>query len=72
MTNLLKPSMLAFVLVLHTCNAYSGNPGGAGGIGTPGKPTTPVQASEVDPSLALGGLTLLAGALTVLRARRRK
>jgi hypothetical protein len=29
-------------------------------------------APEVDPSLAMGGLTLLAGSLTVLRSRRRK
>ena len=28
-------------------------------------------APEVDPSLAIGGITLLAGSLTVLRARRR-
>ncbi len=28
-------------------------------------------APEVDPSLAMGGLTLLGGTLTVLRARRR-
>ncbi len=33
---------------------------------------TPVNAPEVDPTLALGGLTLLAGSLTVVRARRRK
>jgi LPXTG-motif cell wall-anchored protein len=29
-------------------------------------------APEVDPSLAIGGLTLLGGTLTVLRSRRRK
>ena len=28
-------------------------------------------APEVDPSLAIGGLTLLAGTLTVMRSRRR-
>ena len=32
----------------------------------------PKQAPEVDPNLAIGGVTLLAGALTVLRARRSK
>jgi LPXTG-motif cell wall-anchored protein len=69
MTNLLKPAMLAFVLVLHTCNYVPGTSGTPGGTTKPGKPA---QASEVDPGLALGGLTLLAGALTVLRARRRK
>jgi LPXTG-motif cell wall-anchored protein len=30
----------------------------------------PNTAPEVDPSLALGGLTLLGGTLTVLRSRR--
>jgi hypothetical protein len=29
-------------------------------------------APEVDPGLAIGGLTLLGGSLTVLRARRRR
>jgi hypothetical protein len=29
-------------------------------------------APEVDPSLAIGGITLLAGALTALRARKNK
>lgn len=71
MTNLLKPSMLALVLALHTCNTVSGTPGSPGGTTQPTKPP-PAQASEVDPGLALGGLTLLAGALTVLRVRRRK
>jgi len=32
----------------------------------------PNTAPEVDPSLAIGGLTLLGGTLTVLRSRRRK
>jgi len=31
----------------------------------------PGVAPEVDPSLAFGGLTLLGGTLTVLRAKRR-
>ena len=30
------------------------------------------QAPEVDPALAISGLSLLGGTLTVLRARRRK
>lgn len=71
MTNLLKPAMLAFVLALHACNYVSSSSDAPGGPTKPGKPT-PTQASEVDPGLALGGLTLLAGALTVLRVRRRK
>jgi LPXTG-motif cell wall-anchored protein len=32
----------------------------------------PNTAPEVDPSLAIGGLTMLGGTLTVLRSRRRK
>jgi LPXTG-motif cell wall-anchored protein len=70
MTNLIKPSILAFALALHACNLVPG-----GGPANPGGPTTPhkpTQASEVDPGMALAGLTLLAGALTVLRVRRRK
>lgn len=70
MINLLKPSMLAFVLVLHACN-YVPSTSGTPGTTKPSKPT-PTQAAEVDPGLALGGLTLLAGALTVLRVRRQK
>jgi len=30
------------------------------------------EAPEVDPTLAIGGFSLLAGTLTVLRAQRRK
>ncbi|HEY9127859.1 MAG TPA: LPXTG cell wall anchor domain-containing protein [Acidobacteriaceae bacterium] len=70
MTNLLKPSILAFALALHACNTVPGTPGNS--AGAPGKPGKPTQASEVDPGMALAGLTLLAGTLTVLRVRRRK
>ena len=38
---------------------------------TPPKPE-PKTAPEVDPALALSGLTLLAGSLVVARARRSK
>ncbi|MGA7316243.1 MAG: hypothetical protein WBX22_19990 [Silvibacterium sp.] len=38
----------------------------------PPPPSRPGTAPEVDPSLAIGGFSLLAGTLTVLRARRRK
>ena len=37
----------------------------------PGKPAAP-SAPEVDPNLAIGGITLVAGALTVMRAGKRK
>jgi len=68
MTNLLKPSILAFALALHACNTVSGTPA-PGGPSNPGKPA---QAAEVDPGMAFAGLTLVAGVLTVLRVRRRK
>jgi len=71
MTNLLKPSMLALALVVQSCNQVTGAGPEANKPGKPGKPT-PTQASEVDPGLALGGLTLLAGVLIVMRGRRRR
>jgi len=37
-----------------------------------GSVCSPVQAPEIDPSSAISGLTLLAGGLTILRARQRK
>jgi hypothetical protein len=55
----------------------SGATGGSGSnhIVTPGVPrgtTTPqVNAPEIDPASAVGGLTLLAGAIVALRGRRR-
>lgn len=36
-----------------------------------GPTPTPVNAPEIDPASAISGLTLLAGALAVLRGRRR-
>ena len=38
----------------------------------PIKPRTPVVAPEIDPGMALTGLTLLAGGLAVIRGRRGK
>jgi hypothetical protein len=60
---LLKYSFLVLALALTTSIA-------AHARGT--NPLTPEarQAPEVDPSLAVGGFSLLAGTLTVLRARR--
>jgi hypothetical protein len=69
MTSLIKPTLLTMVLMAQSCNYVVGNH--KGGTGTqPSKPGHPVQAPEVDPSLAMGGLTLLAGMLTVIRSRR--
>jgi hypothetical protein len=55
----------------------SGATGGSTGkhIVTPGiprRPSSPVKAPEIDPVSAVGGLTLLAGAIIVLRGRRRR
>ena len=72
MISFLRPSMLALALVAQSCNQAPNTGSNTNQPGTPPKKPTPTQASEVDPSLALGGLTLLAGALTVMRTRRRK
>jgi len=56
--NLLKYSVVMLALGLSTCTAAFAF----------GKPSVP----EVDPSLAIGGLTLLAGTIAVLRIRRKK
>jgi hypothetical protein len=68
MTSLIKPTLLTMVLMAQSCNYVVGNHKGTGT--QPSKPGHPVQAPEVDPSLAMGGLTLLAGMLTVIRSRR--
>ena len=56
--NAMKYSLVMLGLALGTCSAAYGF----------GKPHVP----EVDPSLAIGGLTLLAGTIAVLRIRHRK
>jgi hypothetical protein len=56
--NLLKYSLVALVIALGTCTA-------AYGMIFSKKP-------EIDPSLAVRALTLLAGSLAVLRVRRKK
>jgi hypothetical protein len=68
MKNSLKLLMLAFALVLLV---------GPTAHASEGRGKLPAQAPsnvapEVDPSLALCGLTFLGGTLTVLRSRRRK
>jgi hypothetical protein len=59
MKNLLKNALVVLGLALCTCTA-------AHAIAF--RPAAP----EVDPSLAIGGFTLLAGTLAVLRVRRKK
>lgn len=60
--NLMKYSSVMLGLALATCSAAFGL---AFRQGRPGVP-------EVDPSLAIGGITLLAGTIAVLRIRRKK
>lgn len=54
--NQLKYSLVVLAVVLSTCTVAYARP----------------RAPEVDPSLAIGGLTLLAGTIAVLRIRRKK
>lgn len=56
--NALKYSLVLLGLALGTCSAAFAK----GGYHVP----------EVDPSLAIGGLTLLAGSIAVLRIRHKK
>ena len=58
--NLLKYSFVVLGLALGTCSAAFGLAFGPG------------HAPEVDPSLAIGGLTMLVGTIAVLRIRRKK
>ena len=73
MTNTLKRSILALALVASANTfAHAGDPRRL----PPQNPVVtpprggPNHAPEVDPNLALGGFTLVAGMLTVLRSRR--
>ena len=59
--NLLKYAFVVLGFAFCTCTV-------AKALVFGGHKSTP----EVDPSLAIGGLTLLAGTLAVMRARRRK
>lgn len=60
MKNLLKNALVVLGLALCTCTAAHA------------LAFTLAPAPEVDPSLAIGGFTLLAGTLAVLRVRRKK
>jgi hypothetical protein len=77
MKNLLKFCGPVFVLAL-AATAYA-EPYSKLESRNPPPPRTPEPtpnrgnvAPEVDPNLAIGGFTLLAGTLTVMRSRRRK
>jgi hypothetical protein len=76
MKNLLKLSGPVFVLAL-AASAYAEPSRDDGWRNPPPHSYEPAPkcdnvAPEVDPSLAIGGLTLLGGTLTVIRSRRRK
>jgi hypothetical protein len=78
MKNLLKFCGPVFVLAL-AATAFAEPNHFAEGLRNPPPPRTPEPtpnrgnvAPEVDPNLAIGGFTLLAGTLTVMRSRRRK
>ena len=77
MTNILKHSMLALALattVTTAAHAYDGdrNHPKPQPRYEPSSPHHPAQAPEVDMNLAFGGLTMLAGTLTVLRSKRKR
>ena len=72
MTHLLKHSMLALAVALSLTTFAHARDDDRRRHEPPPPPACPDPntAPEVDPSLAIGGLTLLGGTLTVLRARR--
>jgi LPXTG-motif cell wall-anchored protein len=73
MIKTMKLSLLALALVLGSSVFAHANP--RGGSFTPPKSQRNPNcntAPEVDPGMAISGITLLGGALTVLRMKRRK
>jgi LPXTG-motif cell wall-anchored protein len=78
MRDFLKYAIPTMVLALGISAAASAQPPTPGGHpppppgGHPPPPPAPATAPEVDPSLAIVGISFLAGTLTVLRVRRRK
>jgi hypothetical protein len=75
MKTVLKYSLLVLALGLFVNQSAKADPNGWGsgwGDGWNPQPDPPKSAPEVDPSLAISGLTLLGGTLTVLRSLRRK
>ena len=72
MKNLLKPSL--FVLAMVLLASPRAHAHGYDHWWDPPPPPPPPNcgqtAPEIDPSMAIGGVALLAGAITVARARR--
>ncbi len=69
MKAILKYSFLALALFLSIAPRAHAAPGPTAPKPTP---TAPKTAPEIDPALAVTGLALLAGSLSVARARRSK
>ena len=75
MKTFLKYSLLVLTLFLTTVpSAFGGphTPPPPPHQGPPPPPPRPTTAPEVDPSLAVSGLALLVGSLSVAHARRSK
>jgi hypothetical protein len=72
MKKVLKCSFLGLALAVAATAAGHAQNGGGGTSGPGGGPIAPHQAPEVDPALAIGGLSLVGGTLAILRAKRRK
>jgi len=65
--NLLKYAILTFVLAVGASAVANATP-----CSTVNPNCKPTPAPEIDPSLAVVGISLLAGTLAVMRARVRK
>ena len=73
MKTLMKFAVVALALGLSaSAHARGGPPTSQLPPQAPSNPVKPNVAPEVDPNLAICGLTLLGGTLTVLRSRRRR
>jgi LPXTG-motif cell wall-anchored protein len=71
MNSILKFALLILVLAVGVNTAAHATPA-ASPCASTNPSCKPKTAPEVDPSLAAVGVSLLAGTLTVLRARKRK
>lgn len=69
MKNFQKKSVLVLGLILVMGTVVHASPAPPSPPSAP-TPATPKRAPEIDPSLAISGVALLAGSLAVLRARR--
>jgi hypothetical protein len=70
MKHFCKYAVLTLFVAFGISTIASADPQGPIPCNNPGCKTA--SAPEVDPALAISGLTLLAGSLTVMRMRRKK